>query len=770
MTQNTDWTEVNLPDAAETEVNFSLFATFWRRKWIIVCVPIIALVLGYLHFLKSTPIYQSQSQILLVKQEASLPVPGVEGYENTLSTHIFVLGSPLVVEKAVKEHRLASLSSLQGVRNPTATIVSGLNITRGGSRKARHPNIIDLIYEGPDPQDCVTVLNAILQSYQDFLGNTYQDFSKETVRLISQAKDVLDKQLRAKEDAYREFRQESPLLWKGSEGANLHEARMAQVEDARSRVLVDNVQIQARIDAIEAALKQGGNRAALTLLIGHSNSQSGPRGSTSSFEGAPFAMLLEEQMLLENYGPDHPKVMAVRKKINLIREHLGNTSSRKHGKPSDFLALYIESLRQELKMGQEKQRGYDALFQREREAAKALAGFQLADEMYRIDISRTKQMFNGVIKRLEEINLVKDYGGIDTQVISPPSTGRQVQPKLTLILTVSGILGLLAGLGLGYVVDVADKSFRSPDDIRRQLGLPLVGHIPAFPAGQGKFAHVDNEDAKASLHPALCAFHQPASLYAEAYRAVRTSLYFSTRGEKHKVIQVTSPQCGDGKTTLAANLAISIADSGKKVLLIDADFRRPQIHKFFAIKNTIGISSVLAGEAEVSESTQKTAVEQLWAMPCGPKPQNPAELLTSPRLKELIDAVRERYEFVIVDSPPLLAVTDPSAVAPRVDAVLLVTRLTKTARDGMTQAVEILNSLGVKVLGVVVNGIGKTAAYSCGGYRYGYGYNYGYEFRSGKDGENVYHSDEKSEPRPLGKIFKKPTRRVKPDTRTKKSA
>ena len=765
MTRKGDWTEVDLPDAAETEANSNLLAIFWRRKWIIACVPVITLALGYLYFLKSTPVYQSKSQILLIKQEAALPIPGVEGYENTLSTHILVLSSPLVVGKAVKEYHLASLSSLQGTRNPIAAIISGLDVTRGGGRKARHPNIIDLTYEGPDPRDCATVLNAIIESYEGFLGDTYQDFSEETVRLISDAKDVLDKQLREKEAAYRKFREESPLLWKGEEGVNLHEARMVRIEGARSQTLVNNANTRAQIDAIETALKQGGNRAALALLVGQSASPGASRNPIGSFNERLFAMLLEEQMLLESYGPDYPKVMAVRRKMNLMREYLGNISSPDTDEPTDFLAIYVESLRQELKVEEEKRREYDALFQQEREAAKALAGFQLADESYRNEIARMKQMFNGVIKRLEEINLVKDYGGINTQVMSPPGIGRQVQPKLALILMVSGVLGLLAGLGLGYVVDVADNSFRGPDDIRRQLGLPLVGHIPVIRARRGEFAHADDEDAKALPQPVLCTFHQPKSRYAEAYRAVRTSLYFSTRAEGHKVIQVTSPDDGDGKTTLATNLAVSIANSGKSVLLIDVDFRHPSIHAFLALKNTVGASSVLAGDAKVSESTQETVVEHLWAMTSGPNPHNPAELLTSPRLKELIDAVREKYEFVIIDSPPLLAVTDPSVVAPRVDAVLLVMRLTKTARAGMTQAVEILKSLGIKVLGVVVNGVGTTAAYGYGGY----GYRYGDKYRSGRDGENVYYFDEKSALRPLGAVFRKLTRRGKLDASPKRT-
>jgi capsular exopolysaccharide synthesis family protein len=215
-----------------------------------------------------------------------------------------------------------------------------------------------------------------------------------------------------------------------------------------------------------------------------------------------------------------------------------------------------------------------------------------------------------------------------------------------------------------------------------------------------------------------------------------------------KVIQVTSPYPGDGKTTLAANLSVSMADSGKRILLLEADFRRPRIHKYFALSNTQGVSSVINGTAVISEVVQATVVKNLWAMPCGPKPHNPSDLLTSPQFKELLDTVREQYDFVIVDSPPILAVTDSSVVAPRVDAVLIIMRLTNHAREGGTRAVEVLNGLGARILGVVVNGIGRSHGYGYRNYAYRYGGNrYGYQYRGyslgyrGGNGDGYYYSD-----------------------------
>src|SRR5262249_3084757 len=160
-------------------------------------------------------------------------------------------------------------------------------------------------------------------------------------------------------------------------------------------------------------------------------------------------------------------------------------------------------------------------------------------------------------------------------------------------------------------------------------------------------------------------------------RGVRTSLLFTARRDGCKVIQVTSPEMADGKSTLAANLAVAIAQSGKRVVLVDADFRRPRVHKLFGVGAERGLASVLAGEGDVAGVSQPSGVPGLTIVPCGPTPPNPAELLTSSRFQEVLKALDGDYDFVLVDTPPLLAVTDPSVVAPCVDGVLLTIRLSK---------------------------------------------------------------------------------------------
>ena len=285
-------------------------------------------------------------------------------------------------------------------------------------------------------------------------------------------------------------------------------------------------------------------------------------------------------------------------------------------------------------------------------------------------------------------------------------------------------MGLLSGLGLALVAAGMEKSFRSPAEIRRRLGVPVVGHIPFMRTSKEKL-----QEARAAglpLSPNLWAHFWPQSAEAEAFRGVRTALYFSTNGEGHKVIQVTSPNKGDGKTTLISNLGISIAQAGKTILLIDADFRRPRLHKIFGISSRIGLASVIAKDAELQDAIHSTAIPGLFVLPCGPIPTNPAELLTLPRFQELLNVIRDRYDLVLIDSPPLLAVTDPCMVATRADGVLLTVRIIKDGRPDVERAKEILDTLDAKVLGVAVSGVDGPAGYGYKYYQYDRKYQYGY--------------------------------------------
>ncbi len=736
MNKAAQWADADSPAGGNEEIGLGFARAIWRRKWLVVSLMLIGAGLGYLYYGRAARVYQSSAQILLIQRKADLPVEGIEGeisYQNDLATHTYLLRSRMLIDRAVAKLDLNALPSLRDSRDPTAVIAGGLHVAPAGERYAWTDDILVLSYSGSHREDCPVILNAIIEAYQEFIGQTYQDFSKQTVELIVKAKDVLHKEMLEKEAKYQKFREDCPLLWKNDEAANLHETRLLQIEAARSQLLLKLTQTRARLDAISDAVAKGGSRAALALLIGGSKPDS-PAGSVieprSEFERQLFMYMLDEQILLTDLGPDHYKVQTVRKRMDLIRKHIGASPLPEHGKePPDFFSLYLDSLRHEIEISQQEIAKLDQHFEKEREASKSLASYKAADENYRKELDRIQRMFDTVMKRLEEIKLSVDIGEVSTEVISPPGVGVQIQPKLLVVEAIALLFGTLAGIVLAYVVDISDKTFRNPEDICCELGLPVLGHVPAMsrPA-ESRPAETKRET---DIAETVWTFHDSKGPEAEAYQAIRTALYFDARRENNRVVQITSPEVGDGKTTLAANLAVSAANGGKRVLLLDADFRRPKIQKLFGLTGANGLARLLEGKVELDDVTRNTPVDNLWIIPCGKRVQNPADLLTAHRFAELVDVVREKYDMVILDSPPLLAVTDPAVIAPRVDTVVLVTRLANHTRKATGRAREMLVSLGANVLGIVVNGVKPRQKF---GYRYGeykYGDRYRYQYHDG---------------------------------------
>jgi capsular exopolysaccharide synthesis family protein len=368
-----------------------------------------------------------------------------------------------------------------------------------------------------------------------------------------------------------------------------------------------------------------------------------------------------------------------------------------------------------------------------------------------------------------QIVLTKDHGGYEAKQISKINGPFPSGANRLVFLFVGGVFGLGCGLGLAYLAEVTDRSFQTPDEIRKQLGLSILGHIPTLRINE------DERKPGSKLEDQLITAHKPKSTEAEAYRGLRTGLYFSTQGKGHQVIQITSPNAGDGKSTLSCNLSISIAQSGKKVVLIDADMRKPRVNKIFGIPNSDkGLSTLIEGTSGLEESMFPTEIPNLFLIPCGPRPGNPSELLTSPRFPEILSELRDKFDFVMVDTPPVLAVSDPCIVAPRVDGVIVNILLNKNARASATRACEMLANIETRVLGVVVNCFDSrqtTGKYGYGyGYNYGYGYSYNYQYgyKYGyKYGYNYGYSDYKqySDDADPGQL-KKPSRKQIDSKRT----
>jgi len=298
--------------------------------------------------------------------------------------------------------------------------------------------------------------------------------------------------------------------------------------------------------------------------------------------------------------------------------------------------------------------------------------------------------------RLDELEVSASLTNGGAQVVTPavaPDDPFEPQPVRSGILGLA--LGLILGLGLAIFIDYLDDALRTTSDVERvALGLPVLGVIPTIP------------ESRNDRSTRVVTSTAPMSLAAEAYRSLRTSVQFLALDTPSTVLQLTSPSSGEGKTTTAANLAVALAVAGQDVILVDGDLRRSRLHEFFGLANRTGFTSVLIGETELSKSLQDVAgVPGLRLLASGPMPPNPSELLSSQRTFDLLTALRELADIVVIDSPPVLPVSDAVALAGSVDATLVVVRATSTNSKSLARATALLRQVNAPLVGTVLNAV-----------------------------------------------------------------
>jgi capsular exopolysaccharide synthesis family protein len=739
---STDDFEAAGPDAAPGRSR-GFLTVLWQRKALVILATLLGLVGGSLFYWQRPPVYQSGAQILVIKKQPVIPV-GNQGMgytgEDYMSVHLEVIRSPMIIERAVRKKELGALKTFEDSGDPVGQIMASLNVMRHNKEaNAGSSQILNLTFRGPIAEDCAKVLAAVIESYQEFLDNTYKNVSDQTVDLITTAREKLRKDKDEAEERYFKFRQDSaPLVNK--QGVSLQYERVAGLDGKRSPLLVRQAELRERIKSIEKAIADG-REAEIALTL---KADTKMAAAEKALADKLLPLELQEKELRETFGDDHPAVISVRNRMELVRAHHGKKGAGDGKDEPSPVQRHLQELRDEQAQNDLTLQAVTKVVDEVTANAKDTTNYDIREESYRRAVAQANDMYEATIKRLKEIDLTRDSHGIKCQPLAHPSPGVRVAPSAFQIITGGLLLGILAGIGLAYLADLTDKSFRNPDEVRNRLGLPILGHVPLLKPDPEIIKKVETGELVGD--PLLCALFKPKSVEAEACRAVRTALYFSTQGEGHRVLQVTSPNKGDGKSLMVGNLAISMARSGKKVLVIDADCRRPRQHKVFGLSNARGLTSVLGEGCPWQEAAEQTLVDGLMLMTSGPVPPNPSELLSSPKFKELLETVRGEFDYVIVDTPPLLAVTDPCVVAGRVDGLVLVLRLSRQGRPHAERAREILRSIGVKILGVVVNGITRqigASIYSSD--HYDYTESYDRDDTAGKYDSEYYQDDEQSQ-------------------------
>ncbi|HET9467162.1 MAG TPA: polysaccharide biosynthesis tyrosine autokinase, partial [Vicinamibacterales bacterium] len=402
--------------------------------------------------------------------------------------------------------------------------------------------------------------------------------------------------------------------------------------------------------------------------------------------------------LNERYGPKNPQVI---ENENAIAD-----TTRQY---QDSLRAAVESIRNDYETAVSLERRLAAALEDSKSAAMDLNRKSVSYTVLEREAQSNRQIYDSLIQRQNELQIISNSGGnnvrLQDRAVVP---GTPFTPDVRRNFMLGALAGILLALGLVLAIDYLDDTVKTPEDITRRLKLPFLGLVPAV---------------KGNNHPLLS--QEVPHEFGEAFRALRTSLVFSSGSEGTRVIALTSAQPLEGKTTTACNIAIALAYGGSRVLLIDADMRRPSVSRTLGIENTIGLSHLLTGQATARQTIRRTNVQNLWVMTAGMTPPNPSELLASDRMKTLINNVQNGpFDWVLIDTPPVLAVTDAVIIAPWVSGVVFIIGSEMTQRRLAERAVETLLTSRPHVLGAVLNRVDIIRN------KYYYSRYYGYKYKN----------------------------------------
>ena len=733
-------------------------------------------------------------------------VAGVQADENEQAED----ASPRSLADDLNERKPFAYLRDKSARQIADHLMSALRVVRDRD----DPHIYSMIYSGPSQRDCHIVLEVVIGQYTKHLTNKYRNEGEKVLEHIRSAQRTIGKELQDKQDKLTRWRKVDRVteLEEFSEGfhysangskTNRYRAESQSLYEEIQKLMKQRDQLADDQSWIKEAIANNMSKQEILTHIDkfaewlqieqRKNLSTTPKSQPvfpipfeepeppNEMLQAQFDVSLKkaeiQDLVDRGFGENYPGRRKMDADLKLLEERLRILETNHKNQIAKAKAAYDEMKRQAEESARNKQpnelpkilneidmiglhKAYldqklvrlnhdlgQLVNQRQLKETKAKMVDMLLREEKELkdEIARQDSLNTTILQKIREVDIEKDNGGYALDILNSPSYARQTEPSMVKIFAITTFIGLMVGTGLGYLVEIADKTFRSPTEIAQQLGMQVMGHVPILSTKK-----VDSKSSK--LNESLIAFHLPKSQQAEAFRAIRTNLFFNAQGKDSQIIQVTSPTPGDGKSTLAANLAISLAQSGKRVLLVDADLRRPTVEYLFSTDTKVGFSSVLSGEVALTDALLDCEVEGLQLMPVGRKPANPSELLTSSKLFDLFETLREKFDFIVVDSPPMLAVTDPCAVAARADGVILAMRIKKNVKLSAGRAKEVLDSVGANIMGIVVNGAGmvqgnysNSAAY---GYGYGYGsgyagnyYSYGYD-----DGESSYYYDDEYKP------------------------
>jgi tyrosine-protein kinase Etk/Wzc len=673
---------------------FKYITILLRRRYVIIAIALISLLFSFYRYSTSDKYFTTKARLLFSPDQQDITNDPRSfilrlDREKQLNTHLELLKSPSV---------LSLVAENLGNAIPPGAISAGLMIKQGETNGEKN-DIIELSYKNADPDYARDVLNELCRTYIDYRRDVNtQEVSRLIVKLETQI-DKLQSELNNKENALRFFKEENKMIQLSSE-SNIAISKLSEMEISLQKTNLDLIESRERQQELKSQISNQ------ELDIVQSIHYSDPiKNRLSDLE-------LELNTLSAEYSSEHYKVRSIKDQIERLKDATIDSMSREAASHTLVKNPIRQSLLQELiNLSVEI-----AALETKRVAQEKLIE-QLNGELIRLphleqrfiflqrETESTLQTLRILKNNHEEAKIRRDSQESDLKLLEMAQKPTVPIRKVKVTIIFIGLLaGVIIGIALAFVIEYLDQSLKDPLEVEKTLELPLLGIVPHIEADQELFEEMDL-----------------SKNIFEPFRALRANLKHIAATHKLKTFIICSAVKGEGKTTLSANLSITFAMDGKKVILIDADLRRSQMHTLFNIPKKTGLADYLLGSSAIDEIIKPTRFENLSLITSGERPNNPAELLGTPLFDNLIQELRERGDIIIFDSPALLPVSDTITMAPKMDGCLVVVRTLWTPVKAAQQAKNQLKRIGCRIFGGILNGV----VHSKGYYPYYYGY-YGY--------------------------------------------
>ena len=533
----------------------------------------------------------------------------------------------------------------------------------------RNSRLVDVRFRSTDPKLAADVANALSQTYIRQTQDTKFLATKEATDWLGNQLSEQRRNVEGSELALQKYREQNDAI--STEDPQVTQ-RLAELNTAVTRAKTDRIYKETLYNQLQAIEHQPASLAVFPPVLSNTFVQ--------QLKAELSTLQRQEAELAAKFGPLYPQLIEVRDAVK--------ASSAKVDRE---IANVVHSIETEYATAKNQEERLVAALETQKAEALALNRKSIGYRALERDAASNRQIFENLLQRTKETTISGELKTNSIRISDAADIPRSpVWPQKRRNILLAVCAGALCAIVLAFFVEYMDNKIKTPDDIRWDLGVTCLGMVP-------KIDYAGPQGASPLLNNGV-----PPN-FAEAFRSLRTNVLFAINGSMTNALLVTSTAPGEGKTLIASNLALGLALAGQRVLLVDADMRRPRAHVIFKLPQQPGLSDLMVEQAKTVEVVRRTSAPNLWVLPAGRLPPNPAELLSSKRFHRFLQKVSEQFDWVIVDSPPVMAVTDASLLAHLASGVLFVTAADVTNRPAAVRAMEQLAAAKAKLLGAVLN-------------------------------------------------------------------